>query len=309
MFTNMAKQKTTAHLSLFISYLFFGINVTVSKELMSGVLSPVSLNGFRFTFGALAFWLCSAFFKEKVEKKDLLLLFIGAMLGLVFNQVMFIQGLSRTSPIDASIIGTSLPIITMLLAALMIREPITWLKTFGVLLGASGAVFLVYTAQHEHTGSSNLVGDLLCFGSSMSFALYLVVTRGLNQKYSSITMMKWMFLFASIVFLPFCLTEMVSINYSAFSQQNWTSLAFVLILATVIPYFMIPIGQKYLRPTTVAMYNYVIPVVATFLAIYVGQDHFSPMKGLAAILVFTGVFVVTRSKSRADMEQLKKNVP
>jgi len=300
--TMFKHQKSFGHVAMLIVNIFFGINMSVSKDLLNGTLSPIGLNGMRFLFGAVAFWICSLFFPEKIEKKDFGILLLGALLGLVTNQILFVQGLAKTSPIDASIISTSLPIITMLLAAFMIKEPITWVKALGVLTGASGALYLVYTAQHETSGSSSLAGDLLCFGSSISFALYLVVTKKLNQKYSPITMMKWMFLFASIAFLPFCYADIASTKFIEFSPKSWSLLAFVLVCATFIPYLLIPVGQRRLRPTTVAMYNYIQPVVATILAIYWGLDKFGATKAVAAALVFTGVFIVTRSKSRADIE-------
>lgn len=304
----MKKQNSIGHSVMLIVNIFFGINMSISKDLLGGVISPMGLNAMRFLFGTVIFWLCSSFISEKVSKKDLGILFLGSILGLLCNQILFIQGLSKTSPIDASIISTSLPIVTMIFAALIIREPITWVKALGVLIGASGAAFLVYSAEQEVTGASSLVGDLLCFGSSISFALFLVVTKGVSQKYNPITTMKWMFLFAALIFLPFSFTNISSVHFSELSQKNWLSLSFVLVCATFIPYLLIPIGQKFLRPTTVAMYNYIQPVVATLLAVYVGQDNFTFTKGIAAALVFTGVFVVTRSKSRADLELEKQKI-
>jgi len=302
----MKKQKTIGHSVMLIVNILFGINLPISKNLLGGVISPMGLNGLRFAFGAMAFWLFSYFSREHVTKKDLGILLLGSMFGLMGNQIFFIQGLTRTSPIDASIISTFLPIITMLLAAIIIREPISWLKALGVLTGAIGAIILVYSAQHQNGGTSSIGGDLLCLGSCISFALFLVVTKPILHKYSPITMMKWMFLFATLLFLPFSYTDIMSIHFSEFSQSDKASLSFILVCATFIPYLLIPIGQKRLRPTTVAMYNYIQPIVATILAIYVGQDSFSFTKGVAAALVFSGVFLVTRSKSRADIEIAKQ---
>jgi drug/metabolite transporter (DMT)-like permease len=301
----MNNQKSIGHSAMLMVNIFFGMNMAISKGLMGEAVSPMGLNALRFLFGGVGFWLLSIFFRERVEKKDLGILFLGSVLGLLINQIFFIQGLARTSPIDASIICTSLPIITMLLSALILKEPITWLKALGVMVGASGAIYLVYTAQNENTGASSLVGNLLCFGSCVSFALFLVVTKTVSQKYRPITTMKWMFLFAILLFLPFSFTDVSSLRFSNFSQSDYASLFFVLVFATLIPYLLIPLGQKILRPTTLAMYNYVQPIMASLLAVFIGQDSFSFSKGLAAALVFTGVFIVTRSKSRADIEAAK----
>lgn len=291
---------------MLIVNVFFGINMAISKNLMGEAISPMGLNALRFIFGVIAFWLLSIFYKERVTNKDLGWLFLGSFLGLLVSQIFFLQGLSRTSPIDASIISTSVPILTMLFSALILREPITWVKALGVLVGASGAIFLIYSAQGEITGTGNILGDLLCFGSCVSFSLYLVITKPISQKYNPITMMKWMFLFAIILFLPFSFSEIRAIDFATFSNKDFASLSFILICATLIPYILIPFGQKVLRPTTLAMYNYVQPLVATFLAVFAGQDKFTLTKGIAAFLVFSGVYIVTRSKSRADMEAAEK---
>ncbi|MDD4923163.1 MAG: DMT family transporter [Bacteroidales bacterium] len=302
----MNHQKSVGHSAMLIVNIFFGINMAVSKDLLGGAISPMDLNALRFIFGAIGFWLISIFYKERVTNKDLGILFLASLLGLIGNQVLFVQGLSRTSPIDASIITTSVPILTMLFSAMILKEPITWLKALGVLVGASGAIFLIYSSQSGSSGTSNIIGDLLCFGSCVSFAFFLVLTKPITQKYSPITMMKWMFLFAVIVFIPFSFSDIRSISFSSFTNKNEASLVFVLIGATLIPYLLIPIGQKRLRPTTVSMYNYVQPIVATFLAVMAGQDKFTVTKAVAAVLVFSGVYIVTRSKSRADLEAEKE---
>lgn len=301
----MSNQKSIGHSAMLIVNVFFGINMAISKDLLGGTISPMGLNALRFIFGCVAFWLVSIFYKERVTNKDLVFLFFGSLLGLLANQIFFIQGLARTSPINASIICTSVPILTMLFSAMILKEPITWIKALGVLVGASGAIFLIYSSQNEPLGTSSLPGDLLCFGSCLSYALFLVLTKPISQKYAPITTMKWMFLFAVILFLPFRFSDILSIDFSAFSNKNYASLSFVLVCATFIPYLLIPFGQKRLRPTTMAMYNYVQPLVASALAVYAGQDHFTLTKGVAAILVFLGVYIVTRSKSRADMEAKK----
>lgn len=298
----MSNQKSLGHSAILVVNVFFGINMAVSKELLGGAISPMGLNALRFFSGAAGFWLISLFYREKVTKKDLWILFTGSLLGLLGNQIFFVQGLARTSPIDASIISTSVPILTMLFSAFILKEPVTWLKVLGVLTGASGAVFLIYSSHNGTAGNSNLTGNLLCFGSAISYALFLVLTKPVSQKYAPATMMKWMFLFTSIFILPFCLHSVASIHFQDFSGKETTSLAFVLICATIIPYLLIPVGQKRLRPTTVSMYNYVQPIVASILAVAAGQDLFTLPKGIAAVLVFSGVFIVTRSKSRADVE-------
>lgn len=272
---------------------------------MNGVISPIGLNALRFIAGFSAFWIFSAFKWEKIATKDLLILLAGSVFGLLANQVFFIQGLSRTSTFDASVIATTVPILTMVLSALILKEPISWLKAIGVLVGASGAVFLVYSSQQGNIKSGDLFGDLLCFGSALSYSLFLVITKPVMQRYSSITVMKWMFLIATVVMVPFSFKEITAVNFSDLESNNILSFGFVLILATILPYLLIPFGQKTLRPTTQAMYFYVQPIVIVTIAIIVGTNTFTVPKTIAALLVFVGVYIVTRSKSRADVEAEK----
>lgn len=160
---------------MLIGYIFFGMNLNISKYVLDASVNPMGLNGIRFLFGALAFWFLSLFKQERVERKDLIVLFLASLFGLLINQALFFQGLTRTSPIDSSVITTSIPIITMLLSALILKEPITWLKVLGVIIGATGAILLVFSSQQAvGNGAGNMLGNLLVFGSCFSFSVYLV---------------------------------------------------------------------------------------------------------------------------------------
>lgn len=289
--------------------ILFGMNYALSKDLMDGTLSAVSLNAWRFIAGGVVFWMLSPLKREKVSPKDLLILLAGAAFGLLINQISFIQGLARTSPLDSSIISTSVPILTMVLSALFLREPASWVKILGVVVGAGGAVFLVYTSQADTTGQSSLVGNLLCLLSCLSYATFLIVTKRISQRYSPLTLMKWMFLFAVVIYLPFSYKDVLTTDFGGFTQSDWFSWVFALVGATILPYLLMPIGQKRLRPTTLAMYNYVQPIVAALLAVYLGQGTYTVSKGIAAALVFLGVYIVTRSKSRAELEAAKAGRP
>ncbi len=302
-------KKTVGHIALLFVNIFFGINLSVSKDLLDGTLSPMGMNVLRFLFGAIAFWMLSLLKPEKVSNKDLIMLFVGALLGLLGNQIFFVQGLSRTSTIDASIIATTVPIITMILSAIVLKEPLTWVKALGVFTGASGAVFLVFSSRGGSGFSGNMIGDLLCFMSALSFSAFLVLTKNVTKRYSSVTVMKWMFLFASVIVLPFSGADLATIRWESFDSNKWLSMGFMLIFATVIPYLLIPVGQKLLRPTTQAMYNYVQPIVAMIIVVIAGQNVITVPKAIAAAMVFLGVYIVTRSKSRADVEaELAKKV-
>lgn len=303
---NKLSPRITAHLAIFIANIIFGINNPVSRMLMPELIDPMALTFFRFAGGMILFWTVSFFFPaEKVSRKDLLMLFFASIFALTLNQIPFFYGLSITSPIDASIVVTLLPIVTMILAAIILKEPITQLKAVGVLVGASGALIIVLNSPVNHAGESNLAGNLIVFLAVSSFALYLTLFKGLISRYKPITVMKWMFLFGTITGTPFCYPALTAFDITQLPATAWSAVIYVVVFATFFGYILVPVGQKTLRPTTLSMYNYLQPVMASIVAIYVGLDTFGIQQGLAALLVFSGVYIVTQSKSRAQLEAEK----
>ena len=299
----MERNKVNGHIAVFTANIIFGLNTVISRSLMPEVVDPFVLTFFRLAGGMILFWIFSLFTQhEKVPIKDIVLFFFAAALAVSTNQLPFIVGLSMTSPIDASIVVTLLPIVSMILAAVIIKEPITLKKAFGVLLGASGALLLIFGNKNVNFGAGSIWGNLLVFSGVLSFALYLTIFKGLISRYSPVTIMKWMFLFATIQCYPFCHQHVVATDFLAFDLSSYLRIAYVVVLATFFTYILIAIGQKALRPTTFSMYNYLQPLVASMAAVAMGMDSFGTDKIVAAVLVFIGVFFVTQSKSREQME-------
>ena len=304
----MEKKKMIGHIALLVANVIFGLNTTISRTLMPEILSPYTLTFFRLGGAMLLFWTASLFIKsEYVPPKDILKLFFASIFALILNQLPYFVGLSITSPIDASIVVTTLPILTMILAAIIIKEPITTMKAVGVLVGASGALLLVFSSHAPKVGESNFWGNMIVLGAVASFAIYLTVFKSLISRYSPITIMKWMFLFATIVCYPFCHNALVQTEFTSFSTSVILRIAYVVILSTFFTYMLIAIGQKVLRPTTFSMYNYLQPIVASFAAVIIGMDTFGIEKALATVLVFAGVYIVTQSKSKAQLDAEKKH--
>jgi drug/metabolite transporter (DMT)-like permease len=269
-------------------------------------ISPEGLTLSRILFAASAFWIASLFIpREKIPFKDHRFFLIASLCGVSFNQGLFLLGLNMTSPIDASIIITCGPLFAMIFAAILLKEPITFLKISGVVVGATGAVLLVFNAHHTSTvHSSSLVGNLMVFGSSIIYAFYLVFSKPLTQRYSPVTLMKWMFLYASVMVTPFFIGKVISAP--VFHHPEVTpvlQMMYTLFMATFVTYLLIPMAQQRIRPTTISMYNNLQPLVASLVAISIGMDHFSVIKLISAVLIFTGVYLVTRSKARAENEK------
>lgn len=296
------------HLAMLTANVIWGLNAPIGKAVLDSGISALSLTTFRMVGAAIAFWIASIFTKrEHVKPEDLMLLFFAALFGIVLNQGSFIFGLSLTSPIDASIVTTTTPIVTMIVAAIYLKEPVTNKKVLGIFIGAMGALTLILSSNHASaSGSSGSVwGDLLCLTAQISFAIYLTVFRNLITKYSAITIMKWMFIYASMCFIPFSYRDVAAIKFAEIQPQVYLGISFVVLGATFLSYLFVMVGQKNLRPTLVSMYNYVQPIVASFIAVAMGMDTFGWPKAGAIVLVFVGVYIVTQSKSKAQLDALK----
>ena len=206
-----------AHLCMFAACAAWGLMAPLGKDAMAHGISGLALVSFRAVGAACCFWLTSAFSRkaEEVAPRDLLMFFFAGMLAIVFNQCCFTVGLSLTSPVNASIVTTTLPIVTMILAALFLREPVTNKKVLGIFCGAIGALLLILgNGDTARAGTGNLTGDLLCLMAQCSFAVYLTIFKKLIQKYSVVTCMKWMFTYASIVILPFTYKELAVLPWA-----------------------------------------------------------------------------------------------
>ncbi len=295
------------HAAMLAANVLWGLNAPIGKSVLA-TFSALSVTTFRMVGAAIAFWLLSLFLpREHIDHKDMLRLFFAALFGVVFNQGMFVFGLSLTSPINASIVTTTTPIITMIVAALYLKEPVTHKKVLGIFIGAMGALILILSSQTGGTGKSGSIwGDILCLIAQFSFAIYLTVFRSLITKYSPVTISKWLFIYASLCYIPFSYRDIATIDFSTIPWELWTQIGYVVLGATFLSYICMMTGQKLLRPTIVSMYNYVQPIVASIVTVALGMDVFGWQKGIAIGLVFLGVYIVTHSKSRAQLEAENK---
>ena len=227
------------HLFAFSANLLWGLMAPIGKSALSE-FSALSVTTFRMVGAAACFWLLSLFCKqEHVDHRDLLKMFFAALFALVFNQGVFIFGLSLTSPIDASIVTTTLPIVTMIVAAIYLKEPITNKKVLGIFVGAMGALILIMSSQSAGAGNGSMMGDLLCLVAQISFSIYLTVFKGLSQRYSPITLNKWMFVYASMCYIPFSYGDITSIQWAEISTTALWQVGYVVIGGTFLAYICI----------------------------------------------------------------------
>lgn len=293
----------SGHIACFTAYAIFGVNIIVCKDLTSGhLISPIGIFTLRSLGAGLMFWILSLFLPaEKVEKKDYLKILAAAFLGYFVTQLTFLVAIPDVTPMHCSIISSMSPIYTMFIAAVVLKEPLSWKKAGGVVLSLCGILFLIFNNASGTSGvsESKLSGIFLMFLNSLSFSLYLGIFKPVIAKYSVVTFMKWIFLFSALMSLPLSLREIVSLEWTKIPSVQMWELGFLIVFATFVSYFLIPFGQKRIRPTLVSMYSYIQPIIATIISIILCMDILTWQKLMAALMVFAGVFIVSRSRAKA----------
>ena len=296
----MASDALKGHLSIAGAYLIFGLNVVLCKDIANAqAVAPIVLFALRALGASALFWLGSLFLpKEKVDRKDLPKIALASLLGLFGPQVTFLVGITMSTSIDTAILGTLGPVFTMVFAFFFLGEPITGKKAGGVAVSLAGVLFLIFNSVHGGGASATTpLGFVMLLLNSISFSLYLGIFRPLIAKYSVVTFMKWSFLFSLVLALPFAGRGLVTTDYAAVPPVVLWEIGYLIVFATVIAYFLIPYGQKFIRPTLVSMYNYLSPMVTTVVSIWTGLDTLTWQKVLAAAVIVSGVVLVSRSRA------------
>lgn len=293
----MHRSALTGNLACFTAFAIFGFNIICCKNIaIDGNITPMALFCLR-AFGATAlFWLWSLFSapKERIERQDLWKVALASFFGLFLTQLSFLFAITQTTAIDTSILGTLSPIMTLLISALIGGDRITWSGGAGVALSLAGVLILVFNCVSIGSGAdaTSFAGIAGMLVNTLSFAMYVGAFKPVIQKYSVVTFMKWMFLFSSLMALPFAYGAFRASNLGAVRADVIWQVVYLVVAATFISYFLVSVGQQRLRPVVVCMYTYVQPVIAMVIAIALGLDSLTPLKAMATLLVFTGVGLV-----------------
>jgi drug/metabolite transporter (DMT)-like permease len=296
-------KKLQAHSAIFLANTIFGLGVPVTKLLLDSWVTPMGYMASRSLGACILFWIIAALMpREKVERRDLLTILAGGLMGFVVSQSLTAWALDYTSPVYFSLIATLTPIAVMLCAALTIGEKITTMKAVGVLLGIAGAVLMVLMSQSLGSGRNDLIGILLAILSVLTWAVYLIITRNVAEKYSPVTQMKYVFLISAIVTVPIALPELPlnALYTAAWGWDGALEMAFIVVGATALGYFLIPFAMRYLQATTVSIYTNLQPIIASFVAIALGQDQLTWDKPVAAALVLLSAYIVTAVNTKEN---------
>jgi drug/metabolite transporter (DMT)-like permease len=279
-----------AHLALIAANLIYGVNYGIAKQVMPDYLSPFALVFARISGACILFWALSQLLpKETIDRKDILRLLIATVFGVAVNQSLFLNGLNITTPIDAAIIMTATPILVLIVARLLIREPITIFKIIGIVAGGTGAILLILYSGNISFGSNHVIGNSIIVANATSYALYLVIVKPL---------MRWIFLFGLLLISGPGLPAFLRVNWDTMPMDILLSVLFVVVGTTFLAYLLNMYSLKYVKPITVSIYIYSQPVIASIVALILGQDVITSVKIVAAMLVFAGVYFVSYSSSK-----------
>ncbi len=289
-------KRNLAFIAALIATSIFGFHHTIAKELMPDFISPGALLYVRVLGAAILFWAISLFFpNEYIEKKDRIRLVLCALFGMSINMIASLKGLSLSTPINSAIISTTSPIIIFIISIILIKEKITKQKYIGVIIGFLGTLFLILFNNKIIVNAPNIkLGNIFLFTNSISYGLYFVMVKPLTEKYSMITLMKWLFLISIIINIPISYTEFINIQWQNFVPSALINLLYVVICTTFLVYLLNLYALKNLKATTVGMFIYFQPIIAIIYAIYVGSDKLSMLDVISTLMVLLGVYLVSK---------------
>ncbi len=298
----MISKSLKAHLALLGANLIYGINYTVAKDVMPQHLQPSGFVVLRVIGACLLFWALGSFYKnEIIEKSDWLRLTLCAVFGVAVNQLFFFEGLSRTTPINAGILMVITPILVLIISNIVLREKITFLKIAGITTGISGALFLLLSKGKGGFGNNTFLGDTFIFLNAASYAIYLVIVKPLMFKHHPVTVMKWVFLLGLIIVLPFGFNEFLTVSWKNIPTVIYYEMVYVIVFTTFFAYLLNTYGLHYMNPSVVSIYIYLQPLLAAFIAVILGKDVIDFAKVISAILIFTGVYLVSYIPNKKEI--------
>ncbi len=296
-YIKMEKNKIAAHASLLVANIIFGLGVPITKLLLDNWVSPMAWMATRCIGAAVIFWAVSLFMpKERVPIKDLFVIMVGGLIGFLVSQTFTAWAIDYSTPTYVSFIGTLTPVMTMVCAALFIGERISGRGLVGVVIGIIGAMLMVVMNWQGGAGKNDVLGIGFALLSLLTWAIYLIITRKVSAKYSAVTQMKWIFLVSSVAILPFSWSDLAhsTLYSSAWQWSGVLEMAYIVVLATVVGFFAIPFASRYLKATTVSVYTNLQPILASFVAIALGQDLLTWDKPVALILVLLSAYMVSK---------------
>ena len=290
-------KRTWALIAATLVSIIYGVSYTIAKDVMPFYVKPYGFIFLRVSGATILFWMISFIGpKEKIELQDFPRIIVAAFFGVALNMLAFFKGLSYTSPISASVLMVTTPIIVLILSAILMKERILKRKVFGILLGLLGASFLILYGKSVGNATNATLGNFLVFINAASYAFYLIIVKKLMDKYNAFTFVKWIYLIGLLMVIPFGWSEFQEIQWQSLPTPILWEIGFVIVFTTFFTYLFNLLSMRELKPTTVAVFVYLQPLFATIYAMSLGKDELTLVKIVSAILIFGGVYLVTMKK-------------
>lgn len=277
--------------------IIYGVTFTIAKDVMPKYIDAYGFILMRAGGSMLLFWLVWLFMpKEKITLNDFPRIIAAAFFGVAFNMLTFFKGLSLTSPISAAVIMVSTPMIVLVLSAIIMKERLKKRMVLGIILGLIGTASLILYGKSIGDTSQSGLGNFLVLVNAISYGFYLIIVKKLMNKYSVFTFVKWIYLFGFIMVLPFGWSQFSTVDWTIVPTVIYWKIGFVVVISTFLTYLLNLLSMKELKPTTVAVFIYLQPLFASIFAISLGKDTLSLVKIGSALLIFSGVYLVTMEK-------------
>lgn len=286
-----------AHIALFAVNFFYGVNYSIAKISLPQYIQPAGYILLRVMASTLLYFAFLAMIwgqSWRIEKSDWWRFILCGLTGVAVNQVLFFEGLARTSPVHAALILTSNPLLVVVAAAFLINEKITFRKLAGIFLGISGAVLLILFGHEVTIGYGTVKGDLFILLNSMSYAVYLVIVKPLMKKYNPMLVVAWVFFCGMIFTIPVGYGELAQVQWSAMPTHPLLSVIYVILFATFLAYLLNTYALKTMSPAVVSYYIYLQPVVAAIIAYFLEEEKLTILHLVSCLLIFSGVFLVSK---------------
>ena len=284
-------------IAAFGATVIYVFNHTIAKNVM-----PIYIDAFGFVLlrvigATLIFWTLSLFIKnEKIRKEDWPRIFLCSFLGMFINKLAFFKGLELSTPINSSVLITVVPILVFVFSAFFLKEKMRFLRVFGVISGFIGALVLILYSPSTSFNAPNIpLGNLMFVVNSSTYGLYLIFVKKLVEKYNIITLFRWLFLIAIFLNLPVGLVEFKNVEWS--HLPLWDAILpmiYVVVGTTFLTYMFNAYALSKLKASTVSSFVYLQPIVGIIYAITTDNDSLTVLSVLGMILIFMGVYFVTK---------------
>jgi drug/metabolite transporter (DMT)-like permease len=305
----MSHSKTKPHLAVLAANLIFGANFSVVKYITPSIIQPFGLNVARVVVTTTLFWLLLLPQRKKItdtykrnekysywlpDKSDWSRIIICGLTGVAINQMLFIKGLSMTYSTHGALLMLCTPILITGIAFWLIREPVTWKKMLGLVLGVTGATILITSRERTGSGSNVMLGDIFIVINAICYAFYLVLVKPLMLKYHALQVITWVFTVGTVFIIPFGWNEFITPAWSNFNFLQLAAIGFVVFGATFFAYLFNIYGVQHLGAGVTGSYIYSQPIFAAMIAWLFLEEPFTAEKWIAGVLIFLGVWLVNR---------------